>query len=68
VTPRQRLIESRKILEHLMDDVGLTQSDIARELNVTEKTVNRWWRAVSNPSLTHYIALVGLQTPEEKEE
>jgi DNA-binding transcriptional regulator YiaG len=67
MTPKERLASTLDIIEHLMDDVGLTETDIARELNVNVKTVSRWWTKRSHPTRNHFIALLGLQSPEEKE-
>lgn len=65
---RIRLASALDVIEHLMDDVGLTHADIARELGVAEKTISRWWTKKSCPSRKHLIELLGLSSPEEKEE
>ena len=65
---RIRLASALDIIEHLMDDVGLTQADIAHELGVAERTISRWWNKKSCPSRKHLIELLGISSPDEKEE
>jgi DNA-binding transcriptional regulator YiaG len=65
---RQRLADALDVLEHLKDDVGLTHADIAEALQVTERTVSRWWTQKVAPSRRHLIELLGLQDNNEKEE
>lgn len=64
---KERLALSLDILEHLKDDVGLTHKAIAEELQVTERTVSRWWTQKVAPSRRHFLALLGLQDPNQKE-
>jgi DNA-binding transcriptional regulator YiaG len=68
MTPKQRLAAARDIIEKLMDDSGLTQADIARELQVTERTVQRWWSGRVAPSRRHFIEILGLQQDDNEKE
>lgn len=49
-----------EIIKDLRQQVGLTQSDLARKLNITRSSVNAWEMGISSPSTQYVVELADI--------
>ena len=47
-------------IKNLRQQSGLTQSDLAKRLNITRSSVNAWEMGISSPSSQYIIALASI--------
>ncbi len=47
-------------IKHLREQMGLTQSDLAKKLGITRSSVNAWEMGISVPSTQYVVELSGI--------
>ena len=47
-------------IKFLREQIGLTQSDLARKLGITRSSVNAWEMGISVPSTQYVVELAGI--------
>lgn len=47
-------------IKHLREQLGLTQSDLAKKLGITRSSVNAWELGISVPSTQYVVELAGI--------
>lgn len=47
-------------IKHLREQMGLTQSDLAKKLGITRSSVNAWELGISVPSTQYVVELAGI--------
>ena len=52
----QTNITTGKQIRHLRTQLGMTQEELAGELNVTRQALSNWERDVNEPDLKHRVA------------
>ena len=49
-----------EIITHLRKEKGMTQEDLAKELNITYQAVSKWENGISSPDISNIMALAQL--------
>ena len=49
-----------------VDDLGLTQIELAKRLNIEQSTVHRWEAQKAVPSVIQYLRLIKLLPPKDQ--
>lgn len=47
-------------IKHLREQMGITQSDLAKKLGITRSSVNAWELGISVPSTQYIVELAGI--------
>lgn len=47
-------------IKHLREQLGMTQSDLAKKLGITRSSVNAWELGISVPSTQYVVELAGI--------
>ena len=47
-------------IKHLREQMGMTQSDLAKKLGITRSSVNAWELGISVPSTQYIVELAGI--------
>lgn len=47
-------------IKHLREQMGITQSDLAKKLGITRSSVNAWELGISVPSTQYVVELAGI--------